>query len=480
MNRISSAVVAQPARVDGKSLGRPQVDGMLVSGHHELDHDEGDIEDYSEEHAEVGGYGVGMVDGSEGEEDSDLEGEGLLWGDSTSNDNPSLSTSFTSQDTSLVAPTMESNSLDEFDSDPHRPLTRLVPPTPESSRNKRVSFSGSVRIARGIGSTSSVFKSPPIAPPNAVDFLSVSPSSSSARPPSRTSSANHSPATSQSGFEGGSTGVPPSFFYSTSHLPRNSLSQLSLPHYFPTMTRSSSPCSSIYAPLTESRTTFTSPMDIRPPVRHRPSTRCVAPDCPRRQSKRSRTWIGWFSRRVSEPQRNAEGESLCCEAAGEAWATPPGELEEGGREYRDLVEEQRRRYRRNKRRTLSMGWSPQTGTEGTSAAGERGWVKRIFRGGSYGTFVPTSAPTNVDTIESESLSPPRIPRANKSATRKSKTAADVAFGPAPRRWLSLSWFVWKMKCIGTRLRERWGEWRGRRKGEGEEAEGEEEHMYRPM
>jgi hypothetical protein len=144
------------------------------------------------------------------------------------------------------------------------------------------------------------------------------------------------------------------------------------------------------------------------------------------------------------------------------------------------VEEQRRRYRRNKRRTLSMGWSPQTGTEGTSAAGERGWVKRIFRGGSYGTFVPTSAPTNVDTIEPESLSPPRIPRANKSATRKSKTAADVAFGPAPRRWLSLSWFVWKMKFIGTRLRERWGEWRGRNKGEGEEAEGEEEHMYRPM
>mgnify|MGYP001559934686 FL=1 len=370
----------------------------------------------------------------DGAKDEEVEaGEGLLWNggdgatDSGEEDNGAR-TSYATDLTSNVGTPQGSPSE-----------VRLIPPTPSQldgpstdavgltyrvpsstlpdHPSRRISFNSSVRISGGIRPSrprhSSLAQQPdlfsPLTPSHPHPPTERSPLVST-HPRSRSSSPSVHNRTSSSGSL-----IPYSYARSTT------------PTTSGRPSRSSSPCSSIYAPL------------------HAPSSTCPSTTLLRLPQKQ-----GSFR----------------------AYLTGREEEEEQG--YHQLVEAQRRKKariekRKEEERPRRTVWETirEMLKNGVAGAGRRGGGMLLPVERETGRSVRRrGSMLSVSSVEESEEEPP---------ARKGKTSVDVMFGEAPGRWASWSWWSWKSGRvvegigIGACLGRCWrGEERGEDRGEYEE------------
>ncbi|KDE09430.1 hypothetical protein MVLG_00333 [Microbotryum lychnidis-dioicae p1A1 Lamole] len=253
--------------------------------------------------------------------------------------------------------------------------------------------------------------------------------------------------------------------------------------------RSSSPCSSIYAPLKRPSETCPNPMSVKPPakrVRSAPRTSVSG------LSFREFLRLNGLSRSGDADGAGAEDEESMAE-----------------RGYRELVEEQRRRKERLDKRkkqhtgrassvlngdlgqdpTASRGfWNrvwgmlgngsgrsgigrtssgallgatptfPVYGTTGTTPLTTDG-SRRVERNRSSLSITSSVAGDQGSSDEGEADDPRTNVNALSSRTRpisnasgdtkeRIKSEVDVRFGPAPGRWFSSGWILWKLRAMG--------------------------------
>ncbi|ORY70766.1 hypothetical protein BCR35DRAFT_307830 [Leucosporidium creatinivorum] len=329
-------------------------------------------------------------------------------------------------------------------------------------QNRRISFSGSVRISGGIRSSSKSHRHrrpPPFAdlftpalPPNANPLPSHGlPRNASISSISNSRSGSPSRPSSSHGRSLSSSSLLPLY---QQPVAREAYSVYSSSPSSQLQSRSSSPCSSIYAPLQAPKNHCPSPMFVPIISKRKPSSSGLS-----------------FKDYLRGRDYRSDGESD----------------EEVFRGYRELVERQRRkreRWERRRQRELDLErgtgsfWTKVSDLLAIGAAGSRA------RGGGvgYGATATTSlgsrgrrgsAPEeerrarrarsrlsiSSDGIDDESSSDEEEEEAqhlaNKrsaasgaggrgSSTPKIKTEEDVRFGTAPGRWITISWWKYKI------------------------------------
>lgn len=330
----------------------------------------------------------------------------------------------------------------------------------DDAQSRRISFSGSVRISGGFRSSAKAHRHrrpPPFAdlftpalPPNAAPLASHGlPRNASIS--SITNSRSGSPSRSSHGRNLSSSSLLPLY---QQPVVREAYSVYSSSPSSQLQSRSSSPCSSIYAPLQAPKNHCPSPMFVPFISKRKPSTSGLS-----------------FKDYLRGRDYRSDGESD----------------EEVFRGYRELVERQRRkreRWERRRQRELELEqgrgsfWTKVTELLAIGAAGSRA------RGGGvgYGATATTSLggrgrgelasdeerrvrrtmsglSISSDGIDDESSSDEEEEEAqhlvNKraaalgargrtSSTPKIKTEEDVRFGTAPGRWMTVSWWRYKV------------------------------------
>lgn len=421
-----------------------------------------DVDDYDAE--DDVGYGSGP------EDEAAREGEALLWREreaSTSEGEPEETPATSPSKRVLVIPATpaddededqegESEGDDSEDEEEGGIVYRAPSPRANDVQNRRISFSDSVRISGGIRSKSRRHRRPPPfadlfspqpLPPNATERTPPTLySHHTARNPSVSSLSNsrsNSPSRPPS-----SHGVFTRNLSSSSLLPlHNTRDVYSVYSSSPTSqlpSRSSSPCSSIYAPL------------------QAPKSHCPAPGFVRLTPKRKAPSSGIsFKDYLRGRDSRSDGESD----------------EEVFRGYRELVERQRRKKERWEKRRLreqelqrgtGSFWSKVTDLLAVRAAGAG------MRGGvGYGSTATTlhrgahedgrtvkgrrsrlsiSSEGADDSSDSDLEAQPTSKRSRNSAP-KVKTEVDVRFGTAPGRWFTRAWWSWKVGMVFKSLED---------------------------
>lgn len=395
--------------------------------------------------------------GSGSEDEAAREGEALLWRENATAEGATEQTPAASPfKRVLVIPATPSEDQDEEDDgvsddgdedeEEGEMIYRMPSQKGDDMQNRRISFSDSVRISGGIRSKSHRHRRPPPfvdlfaplpLPPNATErtpltlnthHVARNPSISSLSN-SRSNSPNRPPSPH---------GIFTRNLSSSSLLPlhgaRDAYSIYSSSPTSQMPSRSSSPCSSIYAPL------------------QAPKSHCPAPGFVRLTPKRKPTHGGISLKDYLRGRDSrSDGESD----------------EEVFRGYRELVERQRRKKERwEKRRKREQELENGTGSFWTkvtdllavraAGAGTRGGVgygattTTLGRGQEDGrsakrsrSRLSISSEGGDESSSSDEEQQVGSKRGRPSAPRI-KTEADVRFGTAPRRWLTTAWWSWKL------------------------------------
>ncbi|GAA5890878.1 hypothetical protein JCM5296_003451 [Sporobolomyces johnsonii] len=386
----------------------------------------------------------------------------------------------------------EEGEADLSDLDGPSPLSFGHPAT-AAENAQRISFSKSVRISGGIRSSSrSRRKHRPIGDvfpgPGATErshLLSGQPRLSASPSPLLVASVTSSSSPSRSVSPAGRGSSQPHLLAPRPRRPSSSSSYLSSSYPYPASysgspgshipSRSSSPCSSIYAPL-------------QPPSKHCPNPIWVRPAAAKLQRQASATGLSF-----PEYLRNGYGAVVDDDDEEDSDADPPAPR------YAELVQQQRRkkaRWEERKRQRLVEAQKRRVGQggfwdklAGMLALGMVG-VGAGRGGGAFGTadMVHTSLPRRPGSISSSpnrsrsrgvangassgpaSSRPKSILSTSSSVSSTSdgdgeppvpspprrppppppprdKTEADVRFGPAPWRYLRLDWLVSTLRRI---------------------------------
>lgn len=429
-----------------------------------------DVEDYIAEE-DVVEYGSGP------EDEAAREGAPLLWRDleedeGISHREPEETPAGSPSKHVLVIPATPSGTGEEDDEeedddseDEHGDgiLTYRMPSElSDDAQSRRISFSGSVRISGGFRSSTKAHRHrrpPPFAdlfkpalPHNAAPLVSHGlPRNASISSISNSRSGSPSRPSSSHGRNLSSSSLLPIY---QQPVPREAYSVYSSSPSSQLQSRSSSPCSSIYAPLQAPKNHCPSPMFVPFISNRKPSNSGLS-----------------FKDYLRGRDYRSDGESD----------------EEVFRGYRELVERQRRkreRWERRRQRELELEkgtgsfWTKFSELLAIGAAGSRA------RGGGvgYGATATTSlgsrgrrgsAPDeersvrrtrsrltiSSDGVDDESSSDEEEEEAQhlankraaalgaggrRSSTPKIKTEEDVRFGTAPGRWMTISWWKYKI------------------------------------
>lgn len=382
-------------------------------------------------------YGSDTEQYSNGEEEARV-GQGLLW----SNKNSRKHREENDQAVQNSSIARQEDTISPLDTSPSDSRMRLTPPTPsqesevgaldlttrrhpsnmsEVPASRRISFNTSVRISGGIRSHTHPMISHDLFSPTLNHATERYEILSTERTPLSLSanSSYRSPSTLQN---------HPS---SSSLVPRSTSGQTSS-----AVSRSSSPCSSIYAPLQPPSKTCPSPSFVR-----------TVPS----PSKRSITFTEYLRGRSEEESD-----------------------EESARGYRDLLAKQARRKKEEKRRVRiredGLLWWEQiremarsvTGTGrrgGSGNGGIYGATRDLHANGHGSRYVeevasrgrPKSRTTKMartaSTLSQSSTEEAEEEEEEVEVMRVDKTEVDMVFGLAPRRWIKLDWIVWKTEQI---------------------------------
>lgn len=408
--------------------------------------------------------------GSDVEDESAREGVALLWRDqeedetiSEPEETPAGSPSkhvvvipATPSEAEDDKPSDDDDEEEEEDPEDGALVYRIPSELAEELQHRRISFSDSVRISGGIRSSAGPHRHrrpPPFAdlfapglPPNATERTPLSLSSQAITRSASVSSVSNS-------RSGSPNRLFTRNFSSSSILQPIARDAYSIYSSSPTsqlQSRSSSPCSSIYAPLQAPKNHCPSPMFVR-----------VAP-----KRKGSSSGIS-FKDYLRGRDTRSDGESD----------------EEVFRGYRDLVDRQmrkRERWEKRKRRdearasgkgsfwsrvgdllAIGAGVGTRTGGVGygataTTALGSRGRRRRARDEEERARRTRSRLSISSDGMDDDSSSSDdeEVARQSRSWTGRNsaqsqppnvKSEVDVRFGAAPRRWTTLSWWGWKVR-----------------------------------
>lgn len=365
----------------------------------------------------------------------------------------------------------DSSSSDVDQSEPIALVTRRVPSEGATvDLSRRISFNSSVRIAGGVRSSSRQhvhstlsddFFSP-VASTSTLPPSLESPSQANERTPLVPRHPPNSRGTSPSSRSRRASNISLTPYHSTS-TPTTS--------GFPS--RSSSPCSSIYAPLTQPKQHCPSPMMVRPPAKKAKVGITFNEYLRGREQENQEDVVRGYRELVEDQRQKRErAESRRAKRAadvarratvlGSAWSTFLGLMSLGivglGRSRGAAMEWAGSNVYGRRR-----GGEVDVEDAGAEDAEEIRTAKRKRSMLSVSAFDDSSEEDEDDIAEARLLDPSPSASMN-SESRKSKSTEDVIFGVAPGRYIRFDWWAWKLRelmvYVGAMLRFWWERWVG--------------------